>query len=97
MVERETLIDNPNGKAAHLSKLRQVLSSLVAHNLLIPYLNRQQGGRSVVVFYLNRLLCVQFGLPLGRGGWRHRSLTELNAWLERGAVAVPDLGRSELV
>ena len=97
MAERETLIDTPDGKSAHLTKLRDVLSSLVAHNLLIPYLNRQQGGRSVVVFYLNRLLCVQFELPLGRGGWRHRPLMELNTWLEKGVAAVPDISEGELV
>lgn len=96
MAERETLIDTPDGRGAHLRRLRDVLGSLVAHNLLVPDLNRQQGGRSVVVFYLNRLLCVQFGLPLGRGGWRHRPLAELSAWLERGAAAVPDAGGGAL-
>ena len=90
MAEREELIDSPGGKTKHLGRLRDVLTSLVAHNLLIPHLNRQQGGRSVVVFYLNRLLCVQFGLPLGRGGWRHKSLEELNGWLARGAGAVSE-------
>ena len=97
MAERETLIDIRDRNVMHLSKLREVLSSLVAHNLLIPDLNRQQGGRSVVVFYLNRLLCVQFGLPLGRGGWRHRPLMELSSWIERGAAAVPETGGGELV
>ena len=97
MAERKELIDNPGGRGKHLSKLRDVLTSLVAHNLLIPYLNRQQGGRSLVVFYLNRLLCVQFGLPLGRGGWRHRPLKELNAWLEKGSAAVSESAGAELV
>ncbi len=97
MSEREALIDDADGKAKHLGDLREVLTSMVAHNLLIPDLNRQQGGRSVVVFYLNRLLCVQFGLPLGRGGWRHRSLGELNAWLDRGAAGVAEGGGGGLV
>ena len=97
MAERKVLIDNPGGRAKHLSKLRDVLTSLVAHNLLIPYLNRQQGGRSLVVFYLNRLLCVQFGLPLGRGGWRHRPLEELNAWLEKGSGGGSQSAGAELV
>ncbi len=97
MAEREVLIDSPDSKVRHLRTLRDVLTSLVAHNLLVPYLNRQQGGRSVVVFYLNRLLCVQFGLPLGRGGWRHRSLNELNAWLEKGSGAFREGVGGELV
>ena len=87
MAERAVLIDSPDEKIKHLAKLRDVLTSLVAHNLLIPDLDHQQGGRPVVVFYLNRLLCVQFGLPLGRGGWRHKTLSELNAWMEWGSAA----------
>ena len=97
MAEREVLIGDADRKAAHFNKLRDVLTSLVAHNLLVPYLNRQQGGRSVLVFYLNRLLCVQFELPLGRGGWRHRSLRVLNSWIERGAAAVSESTGGELV
>ena len=91
MAERAVLIDSPEQKIEHLAKLRDILTSLVAHNLLIPSLDHQQGGRTVVVFYLNRLLCVQFGLPLGRGGWRHKAPDELNAWLRRGSTGQPGL------
>lgn len=97
MAEREELIDRPDERIGHLIKLRDVLTSLVAHNLLIPNLDRQQGGRAVVVFYLNRLLCVQFGLPLGFGGWRHKSLLELNEWLERGPARALDIAGRKLV
>lgn len=91
MTERAVLIDSPERNIRHLAKLRDILTSLVAQNLLIPSLDHQQGGRPVVVFYLNRLLCVQFGLPLGRGGWRHKALDELNAWLRSGSTGQPDL------
>ena len=97
MADREVLIDRPDEQIRHLIRLRDVLTSLVAHNLLIPNLDRQQGGRAVVVFYLNRLLCVQFGLPLGFGGWRHKPLLELNAWLERGPAGTPGIAGGELV
>ena len=96
MAERAVLIDSPDEKISHLAKLRDILTSLVAHNLLIPTLDHQQGGRPVVVFYLNRLLCVQFGLPLGRGGWRHKALDELNAWLRRGSTGWPEVVASAL-
>ena len=97
MAEREVLIDRPDEQIRHLIRLRDVLTSLVAHNLLIPNLDRQQGGRAVVVFYLNRLLCVQFGLPLGFGGWRHKPLLELKEWLERGPAGTPSIAGGELV
>lgn len=97
MAERKMLIDSPDDEVRHLCKLRDVLTSLVAHNLLIPHLDHRQGGRAVVIFYLNRLLCVQFGLPLWLGGWRHKSLGELNTWLEKGPVGVPESARGKLV
>lgn len=90
MQDRKTLIDSPDEKVKHLIGLRGVLTSLVAHNLLIPVLEHQNSGRSYVVFNLNRLLCVQFGLPLGHGGWRAKTLNELIDWMENG-TSQPDL------
>ena len=68
MSERELLIESNDPVIGRSSALNEILTSLIAHNLLIPFLHHQQGGDEFVVFYLNRLLCVHFGLPLGRGG-----------------------------
>lgn len=87
MQDRKLLIDSPDEQVRHLTGLRDVLTSLVAHNLLVPQLDHQNNGRSYVVFYLNRLLCVRFGLPLGYGGWRAKSLRELGDWLEHGPAS----------
>lgn len=84
MQDRELLIDAPDDKVKHLLGLRDVLTSLVAHNLLVPRLDHQNNGKSYVVFYLNRLLCVHFGLPLGYGGWRAKTLKDMIAWQEHG-------------
>lgn len=91
MQDRKTLIDTPPEDVRHFLALREVLTSLVAHNLLVPQLDYENKGRSYVVFYLNRLLCVQFGLPLGYGGWRARTLKELSDWLEHGARSEAEL------
>jgi hypothetical protein len=87
MNERRLLIDSPDEEITQLIGLRDVLTSLVAHNLLVPRLDHQNNGRDYVVFYLNRLLCVHFDLPLGSGGWRSRPLRELARWLEAGPIA----------
>lgn len=97
MSDRKTLIDSHDDDIKHLVKLRDVLTSLVAHNLLIPSIDRQHGGKSIVVFYLNRLLCVQFNLPLGLGGWRSKTLKQVNEWMERGAAAELSGGVDNLV
>jgi hypothetical protein len=85
MQDRETLIDTPDDKIRHLRGLRDVLTSLVAHNLLVPRLDHSNKNKKFVVFYLNRLLCVQFGLPLGYGGWREKKIKDLIMWQEHGA------------
>ena len=97
MNDRKTLIDSRDQEIKHLIKLRDVLTSLVAHNLLIPSIDRQHGRKSIVHFYLNRLLCVQFNLPLGYGGWRAKTLAELHVWMERGAASEPREELSDLV
>lgn len=86
MQDRETLIDSPDDKIRPLLGLRDVLTSLVAHNLLVPRLDHRNKDKAYVVFYLNRLLCVHFGLPLGYGGWREKKLKDLIAWQEHGAA-----------
>lgn len=97
MGDRKTLIDSSDEQIKHLVKLRDVLTSLVAHNLLIPSIDRQHSGKSIVLFYLNRLLCVQFNLPLGYGGWRAKSLIDLNQWMERGTSGEPSSEVNRLV
>lgn len=84
MQDRKLLIDSPDEEIKHYLKLRDVLTSLVAHNLLVPRVDHQNKGRSYVVFYLNRLLCVRFNLPLGFGGWREQSLKTMLNWMEKG-------------
>ena len=84
MQDRKFLIDSPDDEISHFLKMRDVLTSLVAHNLLVPRVDHQNKGRSYVVFYLNRLLCVHFKLPLGFGGWREQRLKTLLDWMENG-------------
>ena len=84
MNDRRLLIDSEDEEIKCYLNLRDVLTSLVAHNLLVPRVDHQNKGRSYVVFYLNRLLCVQFNLPLGFGGWREQSLRTLLEWMENG-------------
>lgn len=84
MADRAQLIDSPDDEIRPFIPLRDVLTSLVAQNLLVPRVDHQNNGRTYVVFYLNRLLCVHFDLPLGYGGWRHKSLSSLVRWQELG-------------
>ena len=90
MEDRARLIDDTDENPTLYIKLRNVLTTLVAHNLLTPRLDHKNKGRRFVVFYLNRLICVRFDLPLGYGGWREKTLHELSLWLQNGAKAVKE-------
>ena len=93
MYEREQLIGEALDGRPEMSALRNVLSTLVAHNLLTPRLDHRNKGRNYIVFYLNRLVCVRFQLPLGYGGWRAKSLSELCKWLNVGPTIAMEARR----
>jgi len=81
MRDRDTLIQNKK-----YVRLFSILSECIAHNLLEPILDYKCKGERWMVLYLNRMLCVRFGLPLQYGGFREKTLTELSDWLERGFI-----------
>ena len=62
--------------------IADILSQCFAHNILGPRPDSLQGpaGTRHLVMYLNRLLCVQHKLPLAYGGWRQRSLADLESF-----------------
>ncbi|CAN7757875.1 hypothetical protein LJR130_006952 [Variovorax sp. LjRoot130] len=64
--------------------LQRVLAECAAENLLVQRESQATGSRdSGTIFYLNRSLCVNYGLPLQMGGWRDVSVGELMRWMER--------------
>ena len=69
------------------------LGSAIAHNVISAELDRPVKGRRYMVLYLNRILCPRFGLPLGRGGFRERSLETMTRWTinELDVPAMPDV------
>lgn len=59
-------------KGQSTSVFREVLTNAVAGNVLSVRVTKQgQAGSEKIVFYLNRLLCMKFRLPLNYGGWQH--------------------------
>lgn len=61
--------------------LKSTIKSCLANNL-IEAREISQGGDENLVFYLNRLLCVKFNLPLNYGGWKHKKINELQTWMD---------------
>lgn len=61
--------------------LAEVISLCVSNNLLKVDRDVQCKGDHWTVFYLNRMWCVPYELPLQYGGWRQKSLNELASWM----------------
>ena len=77
-------------KYPELRQLANVLQTCISQNYLKVRYRAKQGKKfqknhklpdEVTLLYLNRLLCVHFGLPLGKGGWRPKKPDELCKWL----------------
>lgn len=81
LINRQTIQKHPQ-----YERLVFVLSACLSHNLLEVSLDRRQGqkGKTWMILYLNRWLCLHFGLPIQYGGWRPKSIDELCKWLDQG-------------
>jgi len=80
-------ITNPRNQQQYqiYKTLEQTLRSCVANNILTVKTDYKQGPKNsdtTIVFYLNRLLCTVFDLPLGYGGFKRTNPSELCRWLK---------------
>ena len=87
MSDCERLIDPAiQEKLPKYARLAKILKAAITHNLLEVHPDKKQGkkGTKWMIFYLNRMLCLYFGLPLQYGGWRGKKIDELCTWLDEG-------------
>lgn len=97
MADRNDIIDpHRQIKRPEYARLANVLSSCISHSLLEAHLDHKQGGKSWMVLYLNRWMCLHFGLPLQSGGWSPKNPGELCRWLDHG-FKPPRKGESEFL
>jgi len=83
--ELARLDSSGNGLMERAAVLRRVLAECVAENLLFTRASAASTSRdSGTVFYLNRALCAQYGLPLQMGGWQDVDIEDLVEWMEHG-------------
>jgi hypothetical protein len=82
-----------NGADDGIKLFRETLASAVAGNVLSVKKTKQgQPGAHKLVFYLNRLLCVHFNLPLNYGGWQRLPVDVLIKMM-RGPVPAEEWGK----
>jgi hypothetical protein len=82
MRDRQLLLDPAwRAKTPGSEELFEALAGAIGHNLLRADLDYAVKNDRWMVLYLNRLLCVRFGLPLGFGGFRERPVAQLCDWM----------------
>ncbi len=77
-------------------RLQKVLAECVAENLLVARPSSasttREGG---TIFYLNRTLCANYGLPLQMGGWQDVAVDDLGEWMDHGRGVTRQLKLAE--
>lgn len=82
MDDRRRLLDPDfRARTPGAEELFKALHGAIGHNLLRADINRSVKNNHWMVLYLNRLTCVRYGLPLGYGGFRERTLKEMCDWM----------------
>lgn len=77
-------------QTAGADQLLRTLSAALANNIFSAQFNYRCKGKLWAVFYLNRLLCPTFNLPLHYGGYRERKLTEVIEWMRGSEGLLPE-------
>ena len=81
MYEVDILVKKARRGDRDFLQLYETIQSAIAHNILEPVHNYRCKGQRLLVLYLNRLLCVEFQLPLQKGGFREKSLSTFHKWV----------------
>ena len=80
--ERAALVEAARSEDGAERRLVNALASAVAHNALSIRPTNRQRDENRTVFYLNRLICPSYDLPLGFGGYKPRRIADLLDWMD---------------
>lgn len=82
--ERDAMIRSARSSNGPERRLLNALASAIAHNVMSMRVTDRRRDENRAVFYLNRLLCPTFDLPLGFGGYKPQKISELSEWVVSG-------------
>ena len=89
--ERDALIEAARSTNSPERRLLNALASAIAHNVISLRLTNRNKDEDRAVFYLNRLVCPAFALPLGYGGYKPHRVADLLYWID-GSSSSPQMG-----
>jgi hypothetical protein len=85
--ERDVLVQEAQRSDPAATRLLSAIGSAIAHNVLLLRVTDRQRDEDRVVFYLNRLICPAYDLPLGFGGYKPQKLSRLSEWVISGQAS----------
>jgi hypothetical protein len=97
MTDRARLRDSMRRKEIlGAQELHDALISAIAHNVVWVELDYRVKNNRWMVIYVNRLLCPQYNMPLGLGGFRERKLSDMALWMVGSEFTEPPPQRTLL-
>lgn len=87
MRDRDQLINTEIIAEDQLTRrFSEMLATALANNYFQAVLDYKVKGGQYMVLYLNRFICLKYGLPLQYGGFREKPLRTFIQWFENGYV-----------
>ena len=81
MTDHATLKNKALKDKSHIFyELAKCIADCIVYNLLEVELNYKCKGRYLMVIYLNKMYCAKYNLPMNRGKFKEKKLSELIQW-----------------
>ena len=92
MSDRDSLLSpSALGDSAQYRRFADMLAAALSQNVFRAVLDHKVKGRRYMVLYLNRIICLNYRLPLHYGGFREKPLKRFFEWLDRGFAKKKDM------
>ncbi|MCX6000423.1 MAG: hypothetical protein NTU41_12810 [Chloroflexi bacterium] len=92
---RKQLLEPKSVDKSEASAFQAVLTNAVAGSVLsVRSVKQGQKGEEKIVFYLNRILCIKYRLPLNYGGWQPLTVPSLIRMMQQ-PVSPKDVKRQD--
>ena len=89
--DRDALVEAARARGSQERRLLNALASAIAHNVILLRITNRKKDENRAVFYLNRLICPTFSLPLGYGGYKPQRVADIVHWID-GSPSSPQMG-----
>ena len=85
MTDRDILKDQALKDKKHpFYELAKCIADCISYNLIDFELNYNCKNKTWMLLYLNKTYCAKYNLPMNKGGFKEKKLTDLQGWYSNG-------------